>query len=300
MRINPLTAGVLDDRLEGFGVEGVPHANVFTAAGVATRDFAWLRRNTPDDAACVILDVTSAEACIGVMGPQARALMQSVSPNDLSNEAFPFGTAQTISVGMGDLRAHRISYVGELGWELYPSADMAVHIFDTLSEAGAEHGLRLCGYHTLDSCRMEKAFRHFGHDITDEDHVLEAGLGFAVRTDKAEGRFGPFMGREAVLRRRESGLERRLLQFCLADSDALIYHNEPILRDGQVVGRLTSGAYGHALGAAVGLGYVPCRPEMSAQEVLEADYAIDVAGNLIPAKASLRPLYDPKATRMRA
>ena len=154
---------------------------------------------------------------------------------------------------MGLARAHRVSYVGELGWELYVSADQAAHVFETLVEAGTEVGLKICGLHAMDSARIEKAYRHFGHDITDGDHVLEAGLGFAVRTGKPG-----FIGRDAVLRSQEAGLARRLLQFRLSDPEPLLFHGEPILRDGLIVGHLTSGNYGHTLGSAVGLGYVPC------------------------------------------
>jgi heterotetrameric sarcosine oxidase gamma subunit len=145
------------------------------------RDLAWLRAHLGDRFA-TITDITAGEAVFCVMGPKARNLLQECSPDDLTNEAFPFGTAREIEIGMGLARAHRISYVGELGWELYVSTDQAAHVFETLTEAGANHDLKLCGLHALDSCRIEKAFRHFGHDITDEDHVLEAGLGFAVRT----------------------------------------------------------------------------------------------------------------------
>jgi 4-methylaminobutanoate oxidase (formaldehyde-forming) len=194
---------------------------------------------------------------------------------------------------MGLARAHRVTYVGELGWELYVSADQAAHVFETLWEAGADHGLTLCGLHTLDSCRIEKAFRHFGHDITDEDHVLEAGLGFAVKPDK-----GDFIGREAVLRKKEAGLSRRLFQFRLTEPDAMLFHNEAVLRDGEIVSITTSGNYGHALGGAVGLGYVPCAGE-SAEQVLASTYEIEIAGRRVRAEASLRPLYDPKAERVR-
>jgi glycine cleavage system aminomethyltransferase T len=161
------------------------------------------------------------------MGPKARNLLQECSPDDLTNEAFPFGTAREIEIGMGLARAHRISYVGELGWELYVSTDQAAHVFETLTEAGANHDLKLCGLHALDSCRIEKAFRHFGHDITDEDHVLEAGLGFAVRTQKPD-----FIGRDAVLRKREEGLARRMVQFQLTDPEPMLFHNEALVRDG--------------------------------------------------------------------
>ena len=258
------------------------------------RDLAWLRRHLDDDAHVVITDMTSSEAVLALMGPNARNIMAAVSPNDFSNDAHPFGTMREIEIGMAMARAHRITYVGELGWEIYVSSDQAAHVFEVMEEAGRAHGLKLCGMHALDSCRLEKAFRHFGHDITDEDHVLEAGLGFAVKTDE-----GDFIGRDAVLKKREEGLSRRLVQFRLTDPEPLVYHNEPILRDGTVVGHLTSGAYGHHLGGAVGLGYVPCAGE-SAAEVLSSAYEIDVAGTRVAAEASLKPLYDPKMERVKA
>ena len=182
--------------------------------------------------------------------------MQAVSPNDFSNAHNPFGTWQEIEVGMGLARAHRVTYVGELGWELYVPTDQTAHVFEALEAAGADFGLKLCGLHTLDSCRIEKAYRHFGHDITDEDHVLEAGLGFAVKTAK-----GDFIGRDAVLAKKDAGLKRRMVQFKLDDPLPSLFHNEPILRDGKIVGQTTSGNYGHFLGGAIGLGYVPCKGE---------------------------------------
>jgi len=272
---------------------------VITAAASAVRDFFWLKRHIPDDAHCVVTDVTSAEAVICVMGPRARDLLAPLTSADLGNEAFPFGAAREIEIGMGLARAHRVSYVGELGWELYVSSDMATHVFDAIAEQGAGMDLKFCGMHVLDSCRIEKAFRHFGHDITDEDHVLEAGLGFAVKTDKPASRFGDFIGREAVLAKKQQGLSRRLLQFQLTDPEPLLYHNEPILRDGKVVGRLTSGSYGHHLGGAIGLGYVPCEPGETVAEISGSRYEIAVAGKKIPAIASARPLYDPTGARMR-
>ncbi|MDP5084786.1 MAG: FAD-dependent oxidoreductase [Yoonia sp.] len=262
------------------------------------RDLAWLRKHQ-GDASVVILDVSASEAVLPLMGPLAREVLAGCSPDDFSNDHHPFGLAREIEIGMGTARAHRVTYVGELGWELYISADQAAHVFEEILAAGAPHGLKLCGLHAMDSCRLEKGFRHFGHDITDEDHVLEAGLGFAVKTDKLNG--GDFLGREAVLRKRESGLEKRLIQFKLADPSAHLHHNEPLLRDGKIVGFLTSGGYGHALGAAVGLGYVPCtHPGEPAAQMLAATYQIEVAGRLYDAKASLAPMYDPKALRPRA
>jgi 4-methylaminobutanoate oxidase (formaldehyde-forming) len=256
------------------------------------RDLAWLNRHRGDDLA-VVTDMTAAEAVLCLMGPKARDLLAAVSPDDLSNAAHPFGTAREIEVGYGLARAHRVSYVGELGWELYVSTDQAAHVFQALAEAGVDLGLTLCGLHALDSCRIEKAFRHFGHDITDEDHVLEAGLGFAVRTGK-----GDFIGRDAVLRKAEAGLDRRLLQFRLSDPDPVLFHNEAIRRDGKIVGIVTSGNYGHALGGAIGLGYVPCAGQEAA-EILGSEYAIEIAGQRHAAIASLKPMYDPRAERVR-
>jgi len=260
--------------------------------GTLQRDLAWLRRHLTDEFV-VITDVTAAEAVFAIMGPKSRELLQKVSPNDFSNENHPFGTMRNIEIGMGMARAHRVTYVGELGWEIYVSTDQAAHVFEAIEKAGEDVGLKLCGLHVLDSCRIEKAYRHFGHDITDEDHVIEAGLGFAVKTDKSD-----FIGRDAVLEKRKNGLEKRFLQFQLNDPEPLLYHNEPILRDGVIVGHLSSGNYGHYLGAAIGLGYVPCKGE-SAEQVLASNYEIEIAGERFSAKASLRPLYDPKSSRVK-
>lgn len=257
------------------------------------RDLAWLRRHL--DGHCVtITETTAAEAVLCLMGPRTRDLLARVSPDDLSNAAFPFGTAREIELGLGLARAHRISYVGELGWELYISTEQAAHMFEVLEEAGADLRLKLCGLHAMDSCRIEKGFRHWGHDITDEDHVLEAGLGFAVKPDK-----GDFIGRVAVQERRRAGLSRRLMQFRLTDPAPLLFHNEPILRDGRIIGQVSSGAYGHYLGGAIGLGYVPCaQPGESAAEMLAARYAIEVAGRVFAAEPSLVPMHDPKGLRV--
>lgn len=258
------------------------------AGAILTRCLAWLRGHVGEDFA-VVTDATAGEAVFCVMGPEARSVLAKVSPDDLSNEGFPFGTAREIEVGMGIARAHRVTYVGELGWELYVSTDQAAHVFESLMETGVS----LCGLHALDSCRIEKAFRHWGHDITDEDHVLEAGLGFAVKTAKPD-----FLGREAVLRKKEAGLARRLVQFRVTDPEVMLFHNEAVVRDGKIVGPVTSAAYGHFLGGAVGLGYVPCAGE-SAEEVLASRYEIEVAGRRVAAVASLAPMYDPKSDRVR-
>ncbi|MEC5383665.1 FAD-dependent oxidoreductase [Aurantimonas sp. C2-6-R+9] len=254
------------------------------------RDLAWMRKHVRDEF-LVITDITAAESVLVLMGPKAREVITRISPNDFSSEAFPFGTAQEIEIGMGLARAHRVTYVGELGWELYVSSDQTAHIFETLEEAGKDSGLKLCGLHTVDSCRIEKAFRHFGHDITDEDHVLEAGLGFAVKAGK-----GDFIGRDAVLRVKEQGLKRRMVQFRLKDPEPLLFHNEAVVRDGEIVSIVTSGNYGHYLGGAIGLGYVPCKGQ-SVEDVLSSTYQIEIAGERFEAEASLKPMYDPAAAR---
>ncbi|WP_397542767.1 FAD-dependent oxidoreductase [Roseovarius salis] len=266
---------------------------VVTPAATRLADQTWLRRHA-GDLRVVITDMTAAEGVLAVMGPKSRDLLARVSPNDFSNAANPFGTAQDIEIGMGLARAHRVSYVGELGWEIYVPSDMAAHVFETLVEAGEAVDLKLCGMHMMDSCRIEKAFRHFGHDITCEDHVIDAGLGFAVDLSKPD-----FIGKAAVAERREAGPQNRMVQFLLDDPEPLLFHNEPIIRDGAYVGYLSSGNYGHHLGAAVGMGYVPCAGE-SAAEVLASTYEIDVMGTRVSARSSLKPLHDPKAERMKA
>ncbi len=272
---------------------------VVTSAATTRRDFTWLIRHMPEGARCVAFDVTSGEACLAVMGPRARDVLQGLTSADLSNAAFPFGAAREIELGMALVRAHRITYVGELGFELYIPTEFARGVFDALMAEGAKHGMRLAGLHAMDSLRLEKAYRHFGHDIGDEDHVLEAGLGFAVKTGKPKSTFGDFIGRDAVLKKREAGISRRLVQFKLRDPEPLLYHTEPIIRNGQVAGYLTSGSYGHTLGAAIGLGYVSCAPGEASGDVLAASYEIEVAGVRVPATASLRPMYDPAGQRIR-
>jgi heterotetrameric sarcosine oxidase gamma subunit len=273
---------------------------VVTPAATVRRDLHWINSHIPDGAHAFAMDMTVAESVLVVMGPQARDFLAPLIPQSLSNEDFPFGTAKTIEIGHAIARAHRVSYVGELGWELYVSADMSNHVFDTIMKRAEDHPLQLCGLHALDSCRIEKAFRHFGHDISNEDHVLEAGLGFAVKENKPDTRFGAMIGADAVKAKRNDGLDQRLMQFRLNDPAPLLYHNEAILRDGEIVGYLTSGNYGHHLGGAIGLGYVKCAVEgESADDQLKSSYAIDVAGEIIEAEVSFKPMYDPTAARVR-
>ncbi len=271
---------------------------VVSGAAVTNRDLHWLSRNIPDDAHCFYTDVTAAWAVLGVMGPQSRALVERATSADLSNEAFPFGTAQQVEIGCAVGKAFRVSYVGELGWELYVPSDQARHAYDVILEAGVDCGLVPAGMHALDSCRMEKKFLHFGHDIADEDTPVEAGMRFVCHFDKSIH----FIGRDAVSAQLDGGgpLKKRMVQFLLQDRQAMLYHHEPILRDGTIVGHLTSGNYGHTLGGSVGLGYVRCEDGVNGDFLESGDWEIDVAGALIPAKASLRALYDAKGERSKA
>jgi glycine cleavage system T protein len=264
---------------------------IVTGAETETKDFNWLQRHIDAGKHCVLTNVSSGMGVLSVMGPLARELLQSLTPQDLSDAAFPFATSKEIELGYALVRASRITYVGELGWELYVPTEFMVGVYDEIAAAGAQHGLVHAGYHALNSLRIEKAYRHFGHDITDEDTPWEAGLGFAVKLDKAGG----FIGREALVRQREAGIPKRLVQFQLRSPEPLLYHNEPIWRGDAIVGFVRSGMYAHTLGAAVGLGYVT-----DAVGGIEPDaYEIEVAGVRQAALASLRPLYDPKNDRIR-
>ncbi len=268
---------------------------IVTGGAGQIRDFNWLTRHIADDAHCLATDVTSGLAVLGVQGPNARALLQSITSADLSNAGFAFGQSCEIEMAYGYVRASRITYMGELGWELYMPTEFATGIYAAIVEAGAGFGLKHAGMHAMNSLRMEKAYRHWGHDITDEENPLEAGLGFAVAWDKPGG----FIGRDALARKKDEGLRQRLVQFLLKDSEAMLYHNEPIYRDGLIVGYLTSGMYGHTLGGAVGLGYVGNPQGVSAAFINDGTYEIEISGTRVPATASLRPLYDPKSERVK-
>ncbi len=268
---------------------------IVTSATQQTRDYYWLKQHIPDGAHAFLTDITSGCAMLGLMGPNARTLLSRLTPADLSNEAFPFATSREIECGYAIVRASRITYMGELGWELYMPAEFTQGVFDTVMDAGSDLGLRLAGYHAVNSLRMEKAFKHWGHDITVEDTPLEAGLGFAVAFDKNE----PFIGRDALLRQKEQGVGKRLVQFALEDPEPLMYHEEPIYRDGVMVGSTTSAMYGHTIGSSVALGYVENEEGVSADWIRSGSYEIEVACERYPARASLRPLYDPRGERVK-
>jgi 4-methylaminobutanoate oxidase (formaldehyde-forming) len=267
---------------------------VTTAAG-QTRDLAWLKAHIPDDARCTALDVTSGLPMLGLMGPNSRALLETVSGETLDNAGFPFATSRELEIGYARIRASRITYVGELGFELYIPADFATHVFDALHEAGADFGLGPAGYHAMNACRMEKAYRHFGYDIGVEDTALEAGLGFAVAWDKPG-----FIGRDALLRQREAGTpERRIVQFRLADAEQCLYHEEPIWTGGRIVGSITSGMHGHRIDASLGMGYVQNKGGVSRDWLAAQRFEIEIGWQRFAAEASLAPFYDPRNERVR-
>ncbi len=261
---------------------------IVTSAASQTRDLAWLQRHIPADARATAVDVTSGFGVLGVMGPRARDLLSRLTDADMTNQSFPFGTSQMIDLGYARVRASRITYVGELGWELYVPTEFVQDVFDRIMAEGDSVGLVLAGYHAMNSLRMEKCYRSWGHDITDAETPLEAGLGFVVAWNKRGG----FIGRDALLRQREAGVKQRMMHFALSDPAKLLYHNEPIWRDGELVGRTTSGMFGHTIGKPLALGYVPVADG--------GHYEIEVAGERITAEATLKPFHDPASARIRS
>ena len=267
---------------------------IVDAAATQTKTFSYIQSHIAADEYAFLTDVTSAYAVLGVMGPNARRLLSSLTDTDLSNPAFPFASSQEIDFADARLRAIRITYVGELGWELHIPTEFALSVYDAITQAGKAVSLQHCGYHALNSLRMEKGYRHWGHDVADEDTPFEAGLGFAVRLNK-----DAFLGREVLLKQHHNGVKKRIVQFALEDPEALLYHNEPIWRDNEIVGFITSGMFGHTLGAAIGLGYVNHADGVTLEYIQSGHYEIEVAGRRIPARASLRPFYDPENKRVK-
>ncbi len=268
---------------------------VVTSCATQVRDLSWLKRNIADGEFVILTDVTSGYSVLSLMGPNSRALLSTLSPTDFSNEAFPFATMQEIDLGYARIMASRITYVGELGWELYIPSEFTQDVYDKIITAGHEFNLAHAGYHALDSLRLEKAYRHWGHDISDEDTPLESGLAFTIKWDKPGG----FIGKEALLKQKDEGIKRRLVQFKLEDPTQMLYHNEPILRDGEYAGYISSGAYAHSLGASIGMGYVKIG-SLETKDILCSDFNIEIAGKRVKATPSLVPFFDPKSTKVRS
>jgi 4-methylaminobutanoate oxidase (formaldehyde-forming) len=257
----------------------------------------WMRRHVPSDAHVSVSDLTSGYAQINVQGPQSRALLQSVTSMDLSNSVFPYRCAREIDIGFARVLCIRITYLGELGYELYIPTEQATHVYDRLIAAGEAFGLRHAGLKALASLRMEKGYRDYGHDIDNTDSVLEAGLGFAVAYDKPGG----FIGRDAVMAVRDAGpLRRRLLQVLLQDPDPLMFHAEVVRRDDRAVGYVRAASYGWTLGGAVGLAMVEADEPITAAWVKDGRWDVEIADARVPAIASIRPLYDPNMERIKS
>jgi sarcosine dehydrogenase len=268
---------------------------IVTGTAFATHDFGHIRRHTPEDARVSYVDVTSAFATVSIMGPQSRAVLASVTEGDLSDQGFPFATWRELMVAGAPVRAVRITFVGELGWELHVPTEYAVHVYDALKAAGADAGIRDAGYRAIDSLRLEKAYRLWAADIGPDYTPLEAGLGFAVAWKKNVG----FVGRDALLRQRETGLTKRLVTFTHDDRDAILLGGETIYRDGERVGWLSSAGHGHTVGRDIGLGYVRHAEGVDGDFLTSGRYELEVRTRRVPAEIHLQALYDPKGDRVK-
>ncbi|MBI4403459.1 MAG: FAD-dependent oxidoreductase [Deltaproteobacteria bacterium] len=257
----------------------------------------WMKRNIPENAHVTVTDVTSGFGQLNIQGPKSRDLLQTLTTVDLSNEAFPFRTAREIDIGYARVLCIRITYLGELGFELYIPAEQAVHVYDRIVEAGKAFDLKHAGLKALASCRMEKGYRDYGHDIDNTDNIFEAGLDFALSLTKPEG----FIGRDMVLKQKEAGIpKRRLVQILLQDPAPLMFHAEIVYRDSKPVGYIRAASYGFTLGGAVGLAMIDAGEPMTEQFLNTGRWEVDIAGKRFPAIASLRSLYDPEMKRIRS
>jgi len=264
---------------------------IVTGTAFGNHDLGWIRSHAPEDGSVRVADVTSAWACLGLWGPRARDILASVSADDVSNEAFPYLTARDIAVGDAPVRALRVTYVGELGWELYTPIEFGAGLWDTLWQAGQAYGMVAGGYRAIDSLRLEKGYRVWSSDITPEDNPDQAGLGFAVRMSKAV----PFIGREALIAAREAGLDRRLCCLVLDERLAVALGNEPIRVGDAVVGRVTSGGYGFTVGASIAYGYLPVELAVAGTRG-----EVEVFGEWVGCTVSAEPLYDPTGLRIKS
>ncbi len=281
-----LTVTKLDDGQFWVVASDTAHRHVLTR----------IRRHITDDLQVHVADHTSGFAQLNVQGPRSRELVQSLTTADLSDAAFPYRAAREIDLGFARVLCVRITYLGELGYELYVPTEQAVHVYDRVVSAGAAVGLRHAGLKALSSLRMEKGYRDYGHDIDNTDSVLEAGLGFVVDLDKPGG----FVGRDAVVARKAAGpLTRRLLQVQVLDPQPQLFHAEVVLRDGRPVGYVRAASYGFTLGGAIGLAMVDAGEPLDQGWVDAGTWEVDIAATRYPATASLRPLYDPKNERVR-
>ncbi|MCA8869747.1 MAG: GcvT family protein [Rhodobacteraceae bacterium] len=267
---------------------------IVTGTGFATHDFDWIRRNIPARMNCQLFDITSSNAVLSLMGPKARQILEQICPNDLSNAAFKFATLQNISIAACPVTALRITYVGELGWELHMPVEYASTVYAAVMAAGHEHGLLNAGYRAIESLRLEKGYRAWGADIGPDHTPLEAGLGWAVKP----GNQRDFIGCAAFKAQRQEGVKKLLATFTAAP-EVVLLGRETIYRDGQRVGWLSSGGYGYSIGKSIGMGYVRNPDGVDAEYVLSGDYELEVASQRVPATVTLAPLFDPEMRRVR-
>ena len=265
---------------------------IVTAAATLIRDYDYLNRLLPEDCRATITDVTQGYSMLAIMGPKSRELLQTLTDADLSNEAFPYGTAQEIDVAYARPWALRMSYVGELGWELYIPTMFTLPVFDAIMEQGKQFGLRLVGMQAVNSLRLETGYRHWESDITPDETPYEAGLGFGVKLDK-----GDFIGRDALAKQKEDGIKRKLVMFTLDDPEIMLYGSEPMYRDSVWMDNLRSGAYGFKVGSAVAMGYVKHDAPVTETWILDGKYELEVQGKMIPANVHIRSPYDPQNER---
>ncbi len=261
------------------------------------RDHRHLRDHLLPDEDVRLRDVTTSFGVLAIMGPNSRDLLAAVSDIDPSNAAFPFSSHQTFSIGHAKVMAQRLSYSGELGWEIFVTPDFAEHVFDTLMEAGKDFGLRLIGGEALNALRIEKGFAHWGHDMAYTEAPHQIGLSFLCKPKKGV----PFIGLDAYLALKAEGKGPFLCSVKLNDAEPLLHHNEPVLRDGEIVGYVTAGAFGYAVGAAVGLCLLsPPEGAADKQAIEGGRYTVMVEGREIAADVSLAPFYDPAGKQMLA
>jgi 4-methylaminobutanoate oxidase (formaldehyde-forming) len=268
---------------------------IVTGTGFRTHDFAWIRQNIPAGLDAKLIDVTEAFGTLSLMGPKARDLLAAVTSADVSNAAFPFGHVREIAIAGVTVRALRITYVGELGWELHMPIGDTGTVFDALMEAGAAFGIRPAGYRAIESLRLEKGYRAWGSDITPNDNPFQAGLGWAVKLKSGL----PFLGRGAAEKAANSPLAKRLMTFTVDDPAILLAGRETILRDGKPVGYLTSGGWGYTTAKNIGLGYVRNAEGISEEWLNGARYELEVATVAVPATLHAEPLYDPANARVK-
>ena len=266
---------------------------IITAGATENRDFDWIKRHIPEEARAVLTNVSSGYAMLGLMGPRSREVLSELTDQDLSNEAFPYATAKVIDVAYARPLAVRMSFAGELGWELYIPTEFAAGVFDAIMNAGEKYDLKLVGLHAVDSLRLEKGYRHWGSDLTPDYSPFEAGLGFAVKLDK-----GDFIGREALVKQKAAGLTRRLVMFILNDPAALLYHDEPVYRNGLLVGTNTHGAFAHKVGQSMGMFYMENPNGITREWVMDGQYEVDVEGRRIKATPYWTAPYDPQRSRV--